>query len=243
MPDPIIPPPKPGSRARLNYWALSIWVAGTLMILALAWATWTDMTLRSQKVVAMGYCKQIINMCRLYSSDASGTFPDSPDNGVVPKTANEAFRRLFKMGICDYEMVFGCPLSPFEPDGNIGTAPDWVQALQKGENHWALVAGLDDSSSGLYPLILENPVDDSMPPSWNADAAGQKRSGRCWPDGKVLVGFIDGSVMFMPLEARSGQKVPLKPRQGSRPEDDPELFLFGNVRGDGLHPHVLPVEQ
>lgn len=195
---------------------------------------------RAAQQKAISNCRQIITTCRLYSNDAREIFPDHKDPpGITPKTANEAFRELFKMGACDSEEIFGCPNSPFVPDGKIGHAPDWSEALQKGENHWAMTAGLSDADVGYYPLIYENPVYGEGPPCWNADAAGQKKPGRCWRDGKVVVGFVDSSVALLKVEAKAGPKVKLMPAGGFDPDR-----IFSPGGGPGKEDlHILQVEQ
>jgi len=167
--------------------------------------------------------------------------PWGSDRMDLQKTVNEAFRELIKSGECNDERIFGCPQSPFVPDGNIGHAPDWSEAVKKGENHWVMVAGLVDHDSSAFPLIFENPVDTSLPPRWNADAAGQKKPGRCWRDGKVVVGFVDGTVMVMPLEAKEGTRVALQPHFGNSHADDPLSLQMQKTYGVVLK--LLPVEQ
>jgi hypothetical protein len=82
--------------------------------------------------------------------------------------------------------------------------------LEAGENHWCLTMGLTDSSDGAAPLILENAVATSWPPTWNCDLSGQPVDGRAWKGGKVIIGFNDGSVSTMPLESRTGDNIGLQ---------------------------------
>ena len=161
-------------------------------------------------------CKQIITTLKIYAADQTGTYPDADLPNA--KTANEVFRRLFKDGITDNEQIFGCPQSELgKPDGNIGTAPDYTEAVKPGENHWAMTKELTDSDAGSIPLIYENPSEATWPPKWNPSLMGTEKSGRTWSRGFVIVGTNDGSVEALPLESTSGTSVGLKPRADGTP--------------------------
>jgi hypothetical protein len=102
----------------------------------------------------------------------------------------------------------------FMPDGNIGTAPSFDQALQAGENHWALTQGQTTSSNGIMPLVFENPLAPSWPPQWNCDAAGQPKPGRAWRGGKIIIGRNDNSVNVEQLATKRGPAVGPKAMAG-----------------------------
>ncbi|MEI6535563.1 MAG: hypothetical protein WCN98_09510 [Verrucomicrobiaceae bacterium] len=164
----------------------------------------------------MSNCKQIITTLKLYSADCNGNYPeyDLPN----ARTSNDVFRLLFKAGVADSETIFGCPLSgDGNYDGNIGDAPDYPEALKAGENHWAMTKGLTDSTSGKIPVVFESPADATWPPKWNADAAGTTKKGCAWKNGKVVIGFNDGSVEALPLESTKGDHVGLRPRADGTP--------------------------
>jgi hypothetical protein len=178
-----------------------------LVTLAMAWISrMTDHREGIPKEIAN--CRQIIIAIRLFAADEGGRFPDSS----VPeaKDSNTVFRHLIVTGALEDEKMFGCSNTPFMPDGNIGSAPDFAQAVQPGENHWAMTKGLDDSSSGGIPLVFENPVEITGQPYWNADTAGQPVKGRASKGAKVVVGTLDTSVELMKLASLTGPRVPLK---------------------------------
>lgn len=155
---------------------------------------------------AAGNAKQIITALRLYSSDENGTYPDS-DKTEEPATSNAAFALLIKRGVLDDERIFGAKSSKFTPDGNIGQEPEYTEALEPGENHWAMTKGLTDSSSSTSPIVFENPVSSEWPPKWDCDAAGKLVKGRAWRGGKIVVGFNDSSVKTMALASTKGDSV------------------------------------
>lgn len=197
-------------------------------------------------------CRQIIVAMRVYSEDHDGKYPDAALTD--PQSSNEVFRKLFTEGILDNELIFGCPVSQFVPDGNIGGPDDAVrsEAVAAGENHWAMTKGVTDNSPPEIPLVYENPVRATWPPVWNVDAKDTNARGRAW--GKwldprlgplnsighrmglsmsgVIMGLHDGSVSLQPVEWKKGAAVPLMRKNG---EDlfeaaiDPKTFPKGEV--------------
>jgi hypothetical protein len=157
-------------------------------------------------------CRKIITAMRIYSSDGGGNYMDNKktEEGIpIAKTANEAWRVLFQEGLLNDEAIFGCPQSPFVPDGNIGVAPDFKEAVAAGENHWMLTKGLYDSASGIMPLVYENAAVAKWNPKWNANAKRQPVPGRTWTKG-IIIGMNDSSVSLQKLAATEGSEVPLR---------------------------------
>ncbi len=162
-------------------------------------------------------CRQIIMAMKIFANDNNSLYPDSynnPNTGGQAVSANDAFRVLFQEDIIQDERIFGAKASRFIPDGNIGASPTFDQALSAGENHWALTQGQTTSSTGIMPLVYENPLAPSWPPNWNCDAAGQPVPGRTWRGGKVIIGRNDNSVGVEQLAAKRGASVGPKPMAG-----------------------------
>jgi hypothetical protein len=163
---------------------------------------------RGNITTGIANCRQIVLALNLYAYDHDGFYPDSTLEN--PKSANEVFRILFQEGTIESEAMFGCPLSPFVPDGNIGYAKNRSQALAPGENHWALMRDLTEHSSGNIPLVFENPVIATWPPKWNPDAKGTPVRGRAWSTG-IIIGFNDGRAQIVPIASKKGTEVGLEP--------------------------------
>jgi prepilin-type N-terminal cleavage/methylation domain-containing protein len=162
-------------------------------------------------------CRQIIMSMKIFANDNNSIYPDTynnPQTGGMALTANDAFRVLIQEEIIQDERIFGAKASSFMPDNNIGTAPSFDQALQAGENHWALTQGQTTSSNGIMPLVYENPLAPSWPPQWNCDAAGQPRPGRAWRGGKIIIGRNDNSVNVELLATKKGPAVGPKAMAG-----------------------------
>lgn len=155
--------------------------------------------------------RQIILSMKLFSKDHSSQYPDSvrnPLTGSLAENANDAFRLMIQEKIVPDERIFGCPAG-FTPDGNIGQAPSYDNALMPGENHWAMTGNQTDTSVGNMPLVYENPATPSWPPLWNADLAGQANiPGRTWYGGKIIIGRNDGSVAVETLQGQKGMVGP-----------------------------------
>ncbi|MEY4483308.1 MAG: hypothetical protein RL693_760 [Verrucomicrobiota bacterium] len=212
----------------------SLWVGYTIVIIYPVFYILVYMPLfyhppQGKITLAINNCKQIIISLRLYADDHDGKYPDF----MVPnaRNSNEAFRLLFKEGVLETESIFGCGLSPYKPDGNIGTAPDFLEAVKAGENHWAMTKGLTDAWEGSLPLVFENPSDASWPPGWNVTETKEIKAipGRAWSGGKVIIGFNDSSIEVLELEKNKGPNVRLKPMKDGKlffPPLNPKLEIL-----------------
>ncbi len=169
-------------------------------------------------MAACNNARQIIRLLQNFTADHDGKYPGGT-------TSNEAFRELFKAGLVEDEKIFTTASSPYCGDNRIGDAPNFDEALNAGENHWAMTAGLTPASHRDAPLVFENPVDMDGPFSWNMDKAGQKAEGRAWKSGRIVIGRNDGSVAAEALAAMKGAAVPLKPDRTGK-----DLFERAGIR-------------
>lgn len=190
---PPDPRTKPSRRSCLATLAAVI-LAGSLAAVWV-WAKVLDFALESG-TLATG--QGIFISIKTWANDHSGRHPDSILGEKA--TSNMAFRELFKSDIMLVERVFSTVRSPFVPDGEIGSAPDYAKALEPGENHWMLVAGLSNESPGRTPLFFENALDTSWPPKWRPGFFMPHVRGRSWRGKKIVVGFNDGNIRLVPLK-------------------------------------------
>jgi prepilin-type N-terminal cleavage/methylation domain-containing protein len=199
-------------------------------------------------------CRQIIMAMKIFANDNNSIYPDTynnPQTGGPALNANDAFRVLIQEDIIQDERIFGAKASMFMPDGNIGTAPSFDQALQAGENHWAMTQGQTTSSNGIMPLVFENPLAPSWPPQWNCDASGQPKPGRAWRGGKIIIGRNDNSVNVESLASKRGPAVGPKSMAGgydiftvasqNMPQQVLNILNMGTQSGmDGTMPGGMP---
>ncbi len=134
-----------------------ITIIGILARIALP--AFTSAQEKAQQTKTLSNAKQIGLSLKLYASDNDGNFPTKQLNADgTPGTAdianaNEGFRQLFP-NYLNQEKIFYVAKSkwtPKAPDENItGT-----NALAAGENHFAYVSGLNDTSTSSWPLLAD----------------------------------------------------------------------------------------
>jgi hypothetical protein len=225
---------QPNKKPRLGCIEILVGLAALLLLISLIVPFFGHISEPGTITKGITNCRQIITAMRIYAADHDGKYPDAALTD--PQSSNEAFRVLFQKNIIDNEMIFGCRMSPYVPDGDIGTPPDFKQALEAGENHWALTKGLSNSDLGSIPLVFENPVVATWPPKWNVDAKGTPTRGRAWGNG-VIIGMNDSSVGIQPLQSKTGTEVPLKDLDNS---DGKNLFTQHGTDWTILNVEVAP---
>lgn len=155
----------------------------------------------SSQTLDANNCRQIIMALKIWASENEGVFPDS--STPLPTSSNQVFRKLIQADIIQDERIFSSTDTPFRPDNIMGNAPDYPRALEPGENHWAMVAGLETDSDGTWPLVFENPVSSQWPPRWLKNQT-QAAPGRTWKGGKIIMGRLDNSVTVERLVEKEG---------------------------------------
>lgn len=196
---------------RKREWTWLQIVIGSVAIAVFLWAAIplrpsSRINYKANQAASVGNCHQIIAALRLWVQDHDGRYPDFRTPG--PQTANEVFRILIRDGVLNDERIFGAKTTPFIPDREIGSPPEFSEAVQAGENHWAMTKGVKPSDNGPTPLVFENPSQAGWPPMWDMDSAGRIIRGRAWRGGKIIVGLNDGSVELVKLASTHGKSVP-----------------------------------
>jgi GYF domain 2 len=211
--------PSPVLGARPAQWGMRLGctVSFILPALVLMVPVHSHINEKGLQTKAISNCRQIITAMRIYATDHNGNYPDSA--ALKAMSSNEAFHELFTDGVLNNESIFGCPLSSDgNPDGKIGSAPGFVEALQPGENHWALTKGLKDSSEAI-PFVFEAPAVSTWPPRWLYRRSESKDFGRTWRNGKIVIGSHDSSVALLPTEKKDSGFA-----EFSAAPDEPQLF-------------------
>ena len=167
---------------------------------------------RAARTKALAHSKQIHLAIAEFAIDEDGIFPTAEND------SNQAFRQLFDRKFQDERIFFvpGCayhkslPAGQTKPDNDVGQAPNYEQGLERGENHFAYVTGLNNGSKGNLPLIADG---FSEQPGVYSDVPQEK--GGVWEGEAAIVVRVDGSgKMEKPdggdlrvYEKKSGQKV------------------------------------
>lgn len=158
-------------KSKLAFTLIELLVVITIIaILAgIALPVFTSVQVKGNQTKALSNAKQIGLALRLYSSDHDGLFPAFTLNQGQPTTttvsdSNTAFAELFPQ-YCTEEKIFylaksgWCPSGA--PDEQTDPLPDNTggKTLAAGENEWAYVLQLNDSSNPAMPLLADGFAD------------------------------------------------------------------------------------
>ena len=136
------------------------------ILASLAVPAFTMVQTQGNQMKGVNNCKQVILALKQFSKDNNSQYPDSvanPLTGSMAQSANDAYRYMIQEQIVTDERIFGCPAG-YNPDNNIGQAPNYGNALMPGENHWAMTGNQTDTTVGNMPIVFENPVSISCHP-------------------------------------------------------------------------------
>ena len=154
---------------------------------------------------AVASVKSILATFVLHAGDSGGYYPEIPRDFKGQPSSNAALRELFPAN-SDAEKPFYvrgdrvfCNSTP--PDEKFGEANGVYngQALQAGENHWAYVSGLSDSSRSTVPIIADGFTDgigryDDRKHVWGKLHKAIVGSG----DGSAQVQLLKGGIVHAP---------------------------------------------
>jgi prepilin-type N-terminal cleavage/methylation domain-containing protein len=143
---------------------------------------------------------------RTWAADNGGVFPAGEDvEGNPITTSNDAFRSLIPYHI-DSEKVFAVSRSAWGKEAD-GRMADVSEILEPGENHFAYIAGMSDTSQSSFPLV----VDGTNGSGLYVTEPGQK--GGCWEGRKAIVAYVGGNAEAITLRGpRDGERY--IPREG-----------------------------
>jgi prepilin-type N-terminal cleavage/methylation domain-containing protein len=168
---------------------------------------------RGAQTKALSNSKQIGLACKLFAMDNSGNFPNymldtvtlqpSSTLGQVA-SSNAAFAQLFPDYLTNETIFFtqGSAFTPTAPDNIIDnplTATN-TQTLKAGENNWAYILGLTDSSNSLFPLIADGFNSGQGQWTYSND---KTKIGGVWEAKKAIVCFVDCSAIVEKVDSTS----------------------------------------
>ena len=158
---------------------------------------------------------------RLYANDNNGAYPNGKNDQNEPiTTSNDAFRSLIPTYIQN-ESVFTVATSKAGPkaDNKITNASD---ILERGENHWAYVAGLNSSSNSMWPLV----VDSTDGSGYYTDK--ETELGGTWKGTKTIVVNTDNSATAIKVLGTGSKRY--LPRFDDRSKN---ALVLNDYMGDG----------
>ena len=170
---------------------------------------------RGDQTKDLSNAKQIALALRQFAIDNNGAYPSKQPDGAskgdysanastLPTTSNDAFWWLFPNYLQNEQIfsVTGSAYSPSTPDNKLDAAgaSNRVDTLKKGENNYAYVAGLTDTSNSTFPIIADGFVAGSTTYSTNKSTPGG-----VWAAKKAIVVFCDSSGQIMRVDPTTKQ--------------------------------------
>ena len=179
------------------------------VLAAIALPVFMRVKTKGNEVKALSNVKQIVLAMRLYASDNNGDYPSFVlKNGEPTKKyvsdSNTAFAQLFPTYVQE-EKIFWQPHSAFcdpkGPDEVIDNPPKDtpVDTLKKGENGWAYVVGLNDTSNPAMPLVADGFAD----PKAHTYTADPTKPGGARKGLMAAVANVDGSARMIPVNQQT----------------------------------------
>jgi len=164
-------------------------VISIIAILAgIALPVFGEVQVRGAQTKALSNAKQVGLACKLYAQDYNGSFPFYTDPVNRTGEANDS-NRVLETLMPDYlpdKGVFAIPKSAYcKKRGGGGGATKQTQ-LEAGDNEWAYVRGLDDTSNARFPLLA-----DGFAPGGTTYIADESRPGGVWKGKKAVVIRVD----------------------------------------------------
>jgi prepilin-type N-terminal cleavage/methylation domain-containing protein len=165
---------------------LLVVIAIIALLAGIAMPVYQTVLLQGKMIAALNKAKQIGTTLQIYANDHGGIFPRTKNDYDEPiVNANDAFRGLIPTYL-DTESVFAVQGSKAGPtaDNKVGSP---AAILERGENHWAYVTGLSQTSNSSWPLVVDH-----------TDGGGHYTThegtfGGTWKGTKAIVIHVDSS--------------------------------------------------
>ncbi|MBA3962576.1 MAG: type II secretion system protein [Chthoniobacterales bacterium] len=172
------------------------------ILASIALPVFNGVTERANQTKDLANAKQVALALKLFAGDNNGSFPTYKDpdgqTGAIT-TANQAFRELFPNYLTS-EVIFylpGSAYTPKAPDNSYDLAPTggtYAQTLKAGENNFAYVTNLTETSNPSFPLIADG--FDTIA-KYTTD---KTKKGGAWAAKKAIVVFCDTSGQIMKVD-------------------------------------------
>lgn len=168
-------------------------VISIIAILAgIALPVFGEVQVRGAQTKALSNAKQVGTACKLFAMDYNGNFPywlDPVERRGEPQDANRVLQTLIPDYLPD-KGVFSIPKSAYcKKRAATGSGELAQTRLDAGDNEWAYVAGLSDTSNSRFPLLADGFAPGSTQnPSYVAD---ENAPGGVWKGKKAVVIRVD----------------------------------------------------
>ena len=175
---------------------------------------YTGVKERADQTKDLSNAKQIALALKQFASDNNGSFPAKAPNADYPAAtdltssskSNDAFWWLFPNYLQSEDVfaVAGSKWTPSNPDNKIDPAAGGsrTNTLKAGENNFAFVLGLTDTSNPAFPLLADG--FSSSIPSYDTS---KSQKGGIWAAKKAIVAFCDGSGQIMKVDDQTNKTI------------------------------------
>jgi prepilin-type N-terminal cleavage/methylation domain-containing protein len=188
---------------------LLVVIAIIAVLASIALPVFNGVTERANQTKDLSNAKQIGIAMKLFASDNNGFYPSklpaadyTSAPATLPTNANQAFWWLFPNYLTteDIFTVATSKWTPSAPDNKIDPAGSSTQTdtLKTGENTYAYVAGLTDTSNPAFPLLADG--FSSTIPKYDTNKGNK---GGVWAGKKAIVIMCDASGQIMKVDATS----------------------------------------
>jgi len=162
---------------------------------------------RANQTKDLSNAKQVALALRQFAIDNNGAYPAKKPGAdystATPLTStdksNEAFWWLFPdyLQSEDIFVVAASKWTPGNPDNKMDAAgaAARTETLKTGENNYAYVAGLTDTSNSAFPVLADG--FSTTIPTYDSSKA---QKGGVWGGKKAIVAFCDGSSQIMRVD-------------------------------------------
>jgi prepilin-type N-terminal cleavage/methylation domain-containing protein len=173
-------------------------VISIIAILAgIALPVFGEVKIRGDQTKALSNAKQIGTACKIFAVDYSGVYPhyttyplgaENPTEAKAGDNSNDVLGTLVPDYLPD-KSIFIIPKSKYCTKAGAANAGQGQNPLGAGENHWAYVSGLNDTSNSRWPLIADG-FDGPSSVKYTPD---ENKVGGLWKGKKAIVIRCDGS--------------------------------------------------
>lgn len=187
---------------------IAILIVAVLVALLGPWFR-PNVAIKGPKTKALSNAKQVALALRIYAADHNGVYPSWTLSGGTPSStsvvdSNTAFAQLFPTYVQSesiFWQTYSARCNPTPPDEKTDVTPldTPVETLKQGENEWAYVLGLNDTSNPAVPL-LANGFADPVRHTYTTD---QVAPGGVWKGVDAVVIFADNSGRVMKVDPKT----------------------------------------
>jgi len=187
---------------------LLVVIAIIAILASLALPVFSSVQARAKQTKDMSDTKQIVLALKQFAIDNNGVFPYYAPNttyaaaaaaGTAAATSNDAFWWLFPTYTSDENIfiVGGSHWCTSTADNKLDAAgaAARTETLKAGENAYAYITALNDTSNSGFPLVCDAFIDPlASPYQYSTDGT---LPGGVWAGKKGIVAFVDGSAKVM----------------------------------------------